>query len=300
MSSFKQSRFERRKARAGYVFILPWILGFLLFFLVPIVFSIILAFHNAKMSPQGLSLGEPVGWRNFIDALTRDPYFPQSMVAAVRQMISNVAVITIFSMVIAVLLKNAFTGRTVYRAIFFLPVIISSGPIMSMLQGTVVGGTNTYMLQSSGIGEVLNQSELTAFLAPIVTQMVNNVFNVTLLSGVQILLLLAALHKIPDETYEASKIEGANAWDNFWKITMPLISPMLLLNIIYTIIDSFTAYGTSSTGNTVLARINEIGFGKNLHFSLSAAMSWIYFTLIIIIIFVVYVTLGRYANRIER
>lgn len=295
----KKSRLRHRQARAGYLFILPWLIGFIAFFLIPVIFSVVLAFHNAKMSAAGLELGRFVGFDNFIDALARDTVFPQSLFSSVMNMVTNVAVITIFSMVLAVLLKNKFSGRTVYRAIFFLPVIIASGPIMTMLHGVAVGGSNTYVLQGDGLGQALRSNEITAILAPIVTTMVTKVFEITLLAGVQILLLLSALHKIPEETYEAAMIEGANVWDSFWKITIPVISPMLLLNVVYTVIDSFNAYGTASAGNTVMARIQTIGFGKNLHFSLSAAMSWIYFLLIILFIALVYVTLGRYANRIE-
>ena len=132
-----------------------------------------------------------------------------------------------------------------------------------------------------------------------INDIVNRVFALTMKSGVQILMFLSGLQKIPAASYEAARIEGANEWDSFWRITVPLMMPIMLLNVVYSIIDSFMAYGTDKSGNMVLYAIYQAGFGGQAQFGMAAAMSWIYMAVIALMLGLVYLLLGRAAAQAE-
>jgi len=294
--------YEIRKQRIGYVFILPWILGFIFFFLNPLIESIRFSFGDVKASPTGLQV-DFVGLSNYTFILLKDAKFPQYLWVSIQNMLYEVPIITLFSLFIAVILNQKFRGRTVYRAIFFLPVIMTSGVVFTMLSGVMGGqsltGTQNAYFQTTGLMNVLIQGNVPIRVVNFITDIVDRIFSLTLKSGVQILLFLSGLQKIPSATYEACKIEGATNWDIFWKITFPLISPMTMLVVVYSIIDSFTAYGTEEAGNVVMAYIYRTGFGKNMMFGYSSAMSWVYFIIIMFFLALAYLLIGRKASKIE-
>jgi ABC-type sugar transport system permease subunit len=294
--------YEVRRQRTGYVFILPWILGFIFFFLNPLVESIRFSFSNVKASPTGFAV-EYVGFANYAFMLLKDASFPQYLWTATVNMAVEVPIITMFSLFIAIILNQNFRGRTVYRAIYFMPVILTSGVVFTMLSGVMgsqsLSATQNAYFQSTGLMNVLLEGNVPAALVNWITNVVDRIFSLTLKSGVQILLFISGLQKIPASSYEACRIEGATNWDSFWKITFPLIMPMMMLNIVYSIIDSFTAYGTEQAGNVVMAYIYRTGFGKNMMFGYSSAMSWIYFIIIIIFLLIGQLLVGRKASKIE-
>ncbi len=299
----KRIPYEVRRHRVGYIFILPWILGFIFFFMGPLVESIRFSLSNVKPGPLGFDI-EFIGISNYTFMLLRDSWFPQYLRTAISNMLYEVPIITMFSLFMALMLNQKFRGRTVYRAIYFLPVIITSGVVFTMISGVMggnaLGGTqNAYMFQSSGLRNLLLQGNIPEGMVNFIADIVDRIFSLTLKSGVQILLFLSGLQKIPSSTYEACKIEGANAWNSFWKITFPLILPITMLNIVYTIIDSFTAYGTEQAGNVVMAYIYRTGFGRNMQFGYSAAMSWIYFVIIIVFLLIAYLLVGRKAAHVD-
>lgn len=304
----KRAPYEKRKHRTGYVFILPWILGFLFFFMFPALESIRFSLSEVSASPTGFQV-DFVGLANYRFMLLRDAWFTQYLVVAIQNMLYEVPIITLFSLFIAIMLNQKFSGRTVYRAIYFLPVILTSGVVFTMISSVMggtaaLGGTQTaYMFQSTGLRNLMIQGNVPVGMVDFIIEIVDRIFSLTLKSGVQILLFLSGLQKIPASSYEACKIEGANAWNSFWKITFPLILPITMLNIVYTIIDSFTAYGTAAgtnyTGNVVMAYIYSTGFGRNMMFGYSAAMSWVYFLIITAFLLMAYLFVGRRASKIE-
>ncbi len=300
----RRSHFERKRARAGYVFILPWVIGFLLFFLIPLVNSFYYTFNTVRLSGNGFTLTW-VGFDNYAHLLFADAEYPQLLGTAVGNMLLEVAIITLFSLLVAVLLNQKFHGRTFYRAVFFLPIIMTSGVVYTLVQSVMNGGTsigndqNAFMFQSTGLKEIMLQGNVPQDIIDIVTGVVDKIFALLSKSGVQILLFLSGLQKLPASGYEACKIEGASSWDIFWKITIPLISPIIFLNIVYTIIDSFTAYGTTEAGNTMMGAIQNMGFGKVMNLSYSATMAWIYFVVIIIFLGIAYGILGRRVSKIQ-
>ncbi len=299
----RRSRLHARKARWGYLFILPWLLGFLLFFLRPVVQSLEYSFASIKMAQEGLEL-TPVGLDNYSFLLFRDSKFMPLIGASVLKMLYETPLIVILSLFIAVMLNQKFRGRAFFRSVFFFPVIITSGVVYVMLQGIINGNTlgatqNAYLFQTVGLAEIMVAAGIPQGVVNGVNTIVNEVFALIMKSGVQILLFLSGLQKIPATTYEAARIEGATEWDSFWRITVPLTIPIMLLNVVYTVIDSFMAYGTEEAGNQVMAMIYSTGFGSQFKFGMAAAMSWIYMIVIMLLLLIVFAVLGRAARRME-
>ncbi|REE56447.1 ABC-type sugar transport system permease subunit [Paenibacillus taihuensis] len=287
---------EDRRSWAGYVFILPWILGFLAFFARPLVQSFLFSIQDVKMADGGFTASF-VGFDNYNYMLFKDPTFVRSLYTTAVDVLYEVPIITMFSLFIAVILNQKFRGRTFMRAVFFLPVIIASGVVIVLLKGQVFSNSfstasNVYLFKMTGLQDLLREAGVSNGIVNYFTSTVNRIFSLTWKSGVQILLFLAGLQTISSSLYEASKMEGASGWDTFWKITLPMISPMIMLNIVYTLIDTFTEYGTENTGNTVMNAIYRTGF-IDLLFGYSAAMAWIYFALIGAALALVYFIIGR-------
>lgn len=286
------SSLEKSKAKAGWVFVAPFVIGLLLIYLPVLIDSLVFSFCKIeKISQTGYVLGF-VGWENYSNALFSDNNFVQALMTGVQQLIIDIPAIVIFSLFVAVVLNQKMLGRAAFRAIFFIPVILSTGLIDSIDASNVLvdhmgsgEGINTGT-GSSASSELISAVDISNLFAnmkvgtevvELVAGLVNDIYSIVNRSGVQILIFLAGLQSISPSIYEACTIDGATAWETFWKITLPMISPMILVNALYTIIDSFT-----SASNTVMNYINGIYEKNNL--MLSTAMAWIYFLIIILII----------------
>ncbi len=280
-----------RRAWTGILFISPWIIGFLGFFLRPLVNSFMYVFNSTTIRPNSLEM-KFIGLDNLYRAFFNDTKFTPLLTSQLSSVVTSVPIILAFSLLMALIINGKFRGRTLVRAIFFLPVICGSGLILEILQGdamsnSILSGTRSSMLfQTSGLENMLMNMGMAQELVDTMMGIVNNIFVLTWKSGIQILLFLAGLQTVSPSLYESAKIEGATSWETFWKVTFPMIGPMLVLNLIYTVIDSFTDYG-----NAVMQYIYT--FGKSLDFSYSAALSWIYFVLVLLVVGVVYFFVNR-------
>ena len=294
----KIASLERKKARAGWIFILPFVIGFALIYL-PIMFdSIRYTFFSMKNIPNYLGGGfelTPVGFENYYNALFVDPDFVQTLIKGLQNMIFEIPMILIFSLFMAVMLNQKMAGRAAFRAIFFIPVILSTG-VMESIEGQNM--LSDYMDSAEGISDGTGQSAaneiVTAMdfrmlfanmavgqeLLEYVVTAINNIYDIVNRSGVQLLIFLSGLQSISPAIYESVKVDGATAWETFWKITFPMISPMILVNAVYTVIDSFTV-----NSNVVMSFINTI-YEKEGRV-LSSAMSWVYFLLVVVVIAIV-------------
>jgi ABC-type sugar transport system permease subunit len=283
----KRLTMSQKKGIMGVVFVSPWILGFIFLFAVPMIQSFYFSINNLKILPEGYTL-QYEGLGNYIEALRVHPTFNRILAEAVGNMLVNVPLIIIFSLFSATLLNQKFKGRTLARAIFFLPVIIASRAITTVETGdylkTVASSMGADMggmfnvLKGFQLEETLINSGMNAKLVGYLTGSVNRIYQIVSSSGVQILIFLSGLQSISPSIYEASHIEGATRYEDFWKITFPMMSPLILTNTIYSIIDSFT-------NNEMTSLLNIIAF-SNQDFSLSAAMAWIYFIIISIILII--------------
>ena len=274
--------YQRRKGLYGLCFISLWLVGTVIFFLIPLVKSLIYSFCNVKIKQGGIDLVWK-GFSNYNSAVNSDKKFMDNLEATLIETLWKTPLIIIFSLFIAVILNQKFKGRALARAIFFLPVIIATGPVFKIISGDITSTGNTGGEQFSTMFSTDLVGELMQFLgiygisdkmSLIISTVADNIFGIVWNSGIQILLFLAALQNIPPSAREAAQIEGATSWEFFWKITFPYVSPFILANLIFTVIDTFT-----NPMNTVMKRIldkkNEWEFGE------ASAMAWIYFLIII-------------------
>ena len=293
----------RRQQRNGWLFVLPWIVGFVIFFLKPLVQSLWFSFNDVTMGNSGMETAF-VGLGNYKYLLIQDSSFLTNLWTVTLSMLQQVAICTVLSLFIAVVLVQKFRGRTLYRAIFFLPIIMTSGVVYSMV-GSVVGSAglsgsgNAYMYSSVSLTTLMLQGGIGKSVVDFLTRAIDSIFAMTTNCGVPILLYISGLQKIPESAYEAARIEGAGSWDIFWKITIPKIMPIIFLNIVYIIVDASTAYGSSSGGNVMMAAIQTMGFGKPMKCGMSSAMAWMYFLVVALFLALAYLLIGKRAARIE-
>ena len=293
----------RRQQRNGWLFVLPWIVGFVIFFLKPLVQSLWFSFNDVTMGNSGMETAF-VGLGNYKYLLIQDSSFLTNLWTVTLSMLQQVAICTVLSLFIAVVLVQKFRGRTLYRAIFFLPIIMTSGVVYSMV-GSVVGSAglsgsgNAYMYSSVSLTTLMLQGGIGKSVVDFLTRAIDSIFAMTTNCGVPILLYISGLQKIPESAYEAARIEGAGSWDIFWKITIPKIMPIIFMNIVYIIVDASTAYGSSSGGNVMMAAIQTMGFGKTMKFGMSSAMAWMYFLVVALFLALAYLLIGKRAARIE-
>ncbi|MCI9420378.1 MAG: sugar ABC transporter permease [Eubacterium sp.] len=293
----KKKTLAFKNAVAGYLFIAPFILGFILFMVVPLGQSLLMTFN--EVVPMSDGTGFSMSWagiKNYKDAFTVDPEFVPFLISEVTTMLVNTPATLIFSFFIALLLNQNFKGRGVVRAIFFLPVILSSGVIVgveynnALLQDMkeVIADTSN----DASITGVLEKILVTSDSSPIsmmfwyVFDIINKVYDIAIASGIQIIMFLSALQTISPSMFEAAKIEGCTAWESFWKITFPMVSSMILVNVVYTVIDFFL-----KTDNTVMTKISE-EVGK-LNYGFSSAMAWVYFLCVIVILGIVSLIISK-------
>ncbi len=272
-----------RNARIGTFFILPFILGFLVFMCKPLVESLIFSFNDVKLVPGVGYTKTFVGIENFKTALLVDPEYNTYLVEEVGQMIINTIATLVMSFVVAVILNQEFKGRVLCRAIFFLPVILSSGVLpgiehqnefydmMAGMAEAVEGSSGVNISES--LQELLSVSGVGSKFFEVVFTMIDSIYDIVMASGIQIIVFLSGLQSISPSLYEAADVEGCSAWESFWKITFPMVSPLLLVNCIYTIIDFFM-----KNDNKVMELIYQVTY-QDFKFGISAAMSWIYFAI---------------------
>ena len=283
--------YEGRKALYGYCFIMPWIIGFILFFLRPFITSVIYSFNDITFVQNGMDL-KWNGFRVYKQFILEDPDLLRQLVGVFGELLYQVPIIVVISVMIAVLLNDKYPGKTFFRAVFFLPVILSGGAALGIIRGDVMadlmieGSKMGSMLEITNVNEIISNLQLPPELSDFLTKTANDMFNLMWQSGLQILIFLAAIQTISPSIYEASKIEGASAWDNFWKITMPMISPMIILSVIYSIIDSFT----NSTNVIMRQMVSDAQYLKYTHASVLAVL---YFTMAMAFIGIVFVVLNK-------
>lgn len=279
----KKPRFtiEGRKAMTGRLFILPFTIGFLIFFFKPAMESLMFVFNDVQIKLGGFEMNF-VGLENLRYIFNTDPDFKKNLAAATTSLLYKVPVVIIASLFFAIVLNSKFRGRTVVRAIFFLPVIIASGVIMEIINSdtfatsliTSSEGMDSAVTASSfGLTNILIDMGLNSTVVEYFAYISSNLYDLMWRTGIQMIIFLAALQSISPALYEASSIEGASSWENFWMITIPMISPMILVNVVYTIIDTFT-----DSSNEVMSQISEVFSAQQ--YDRSAAMSWVYFLII--------------------
>lgn len=277
MLKSKKLSVETRDRFTGLLFLLPWIFGFFSLTLYPIVYSIRISLSTVTLKP-GNTLLEWVGGMYYDNAWNVDTQFRGDIGNAVMLIACSVPVIVVFSLIIAIFLNSKFIGRTFLRAVYFLPVIIMSGPAISKL---LTGYTVDFTGNNPEIFTFVNA--LPSFLSTPTTFILNNLVLILWFSGVEIMVFLAGLQKISPSLYEAASIDGAGKWEQFWEITLPHIAPIAMICAVYAVVD-VSNYSNLSINNKITSHM----FDTSRIYSFSAAMSWIYFLTLLAILLVVF------------
>lgn len=277
----------------GYIFVLPFILGFIAFYLYPFILSIMISFSEVELGIGGYKL-VPVGWENYRRALFVHENFVRVLVENITSLLLDVPAIVMFSLFIATILNQEFKGRLLARVIFFLPVIYGAGAVrliedVDFLTNTLQqGGAFNSALGGQALLTLFSSLKMPEAVLEYIMRAVHGSAEIIRSSGIQILIFLAGLQSIPESLYEASAIEGATAWESFWKITFPLISPLIPTTVLYTIIDSY-----ASVDRTVMDLIRNTAF-SGMGFGVSSAMAWVFFALMAVILLVLIGTISRW------
>ena len=274
---------DKRKARSGYVFVAPFLIGLVLIYIPILIDSIWMSFCYFKQETETYIW---VGLDYYINAF-QDKNFIAVLVSGLQQLVFEVPAIIVFSLFVAVVLNQKMLGRAAFRAIFFVPVILSAGLMETIKANDIVsdmmqGGVDDGSGQSTGAGIISAMDFAALFsnmkvgkeLVEYVVDLVNSIYDIINDSGVQMLIFLAGLQSISPSIYEASQIEGATGWETFWKITFPMISPMILVNSVYTLIDAFT-----KSDNPIMGHISSIFVPGERN-----SMYWIYFVIVMLLV----------------
>jgi len=276
----------KRKKFNGVGFIVPWLAGTAVFFLIPLAVSLYYSFCNVSIDSKK-TVCEWNSFENYTYIFYKDEYYTDYLVDVLVETLWKTPLIIIFSLFIAVLLNQKFRGRTFARAVFFLPVIIASGPVYNIISGSIKNTVNSEEQFSTMFSADLTESFM-RFLGiynisdnaeKIISSVSDNIFGIVWSCGIQILIFLSALQNIPQSAREAALIEGADAWDFFWKVTLPYVSPLFKVNLVFTVIDTFTN-PSNSVMNRILSMQSEWNYGY------ASAMAWTYFICVLLFILV--------------
>lgn len=280
-----------KRSITGYVFILPWLAGFLIFYLRSLIMTANFSLSEITVAVGGGYDSKFVGLQNYLYAFRAHGSFKQVLTTSVGNMLIDVPLITFFSLLMAMLLNKKFKGRTLVRAIFFLPVIMNSAAItaaIDMSRQMLAGGLSASSAEMAGAAsgvnvmyyvEMFSSLGLPAGVLDYIVAAVARINDIISASGVQIIIFIAALQSIPGSMYEVAKIEGATAYETFWKVTFPMVMPHIITNVVYTVVDNFAnseivemAYDTAFT---------EVNYG------LSSAMSLVSTAIVCVILVIV-------------
>lgn len=289
-----------RKAIWGIIFVIPLVIGFVYFFLMPFIYTIIYSLSWVENTGNIEFLGLDNYIFAFKGASFKDETFGQWISNSLIDMVTDIPIILIFSMIMAVVLNSKFKGRAAARAIFFIPVIFNSQAIdiavsaYTNLSSATAGATDDLFSQMFNFKDFLTEAKLPVVLVTFLGDASNKIYDIISFSGIQILIFLSAIQSVPRHLYEAAKMEGATQYEMFWKITFPMVTPMLLAAAVYTVVDSFLRSpmldildNFSGTGKQEIkdltlgiGKIVEDGTTKLTYYGINSAMS-IIFTLLV-------------------
>ena len=281
----KKKGVESRKSQYGMMFVLPWIIGVIMFFIVPILQSLIFSFSEVFIEADGVVM-DFIGVENFRYLISEDPDYLKLLSSSVTQFLYSLPLILIISLVLALILNQKFRGRLFFRSLFFLPVIIASGIVLEVFfdvtsENTAALGVSTSMTANMfSVSDIMTLLDLPQKVAIYVQVVITNIFDLVWSCGIQIILFIAGLQSIPGTVYEASKVEGATKWEEFWFITFPMISRVVLLTGIFTMVQLFT-----DNRNPMISKAYTM-MGSGIY-DRTSAMLWFYFLIVGVIMILI-------------
>lgn len=295
-SKLKKNRgIESLKSRYGLMFILPWVIGLVLFFFIPIIQSLIYSFCSVVIGSNGVETTW-IGLENYNEILNVDPNYTKWLGESIGEFAYSLPIILVLSLILAMMLNQNFRGRIFFRALYFLPVIIATGKVMSFIFTSTDEDLASMGVSSGMASSMISVEDLTGALnlsteiAAFISNAINNIFNLIWSCGIQIVLFLAGLQSIPATLYEASKVEGATKWEEFWFITFPMLSRITLLVGIFTMVELFI---------NERAPLVEQVYGKmrSGQYDVSSAMIWFYFIIACVIMGVIMLLFTKFVMK---
>lgn len=289
----KEHRLLHSEKFQGFLFVLPWLLGFCVFVAYPIIQTLIFSFSDVQIRPGGID-STPVGFKHYIYALLTDASFTEALGNYAMEIVLYVPVITVVSLILAMLLNSKVKGTGFFRTIFFLPVIITSGPVIKIF---IDQGVATF----PGVEKLINFAELAQtlpqFLVDALQFLTSEFIMILWFSGIQILVFMTGLQKMDKSMYEAAKIDGATSWEIFWKITLPALNPTIVLNVVFTVVMQ-----SIFSLNPIIMKIqNDMnGSGDGAGYGYASAMAWIYFVIMIAILGLSVLIFKKHERRVRR
>jgi len=292
-AKIKPGRLARKEAITGLLFVTPWIIGALIFLAYTIGVSFYYSLNNIRITPLGKNFNF-IGVGNYTQIMVADADFLPQLIEYITSTVLSVPIIVVFALIIAMLLNGKIKCKGFFRLIFFLPVIVVSGPVMGMLasQGAATISTIDTQAITSAVASFLPMG-----MANAISDLFSNMITILWYSGVQILIFLSALQKIDSSMYEAAQIDGGSGWECFWKITLPTIKPMILLNVVYTIV-----FISGNEQNSIITLIKNAMFSgtKEKGYGYASAMAWLYSLVVVLIVAIFAVLLMARKDIYER
>lgn len=275
---------RNERTLVAYAFVSLWAIGFIVFKLYPILATFYLSFQDVKVSARGI-VTQHVGWKHYRHALSQNLPFIRAVFQHLGEMVVYLPIILTFSLLIALLLEKIQKGKGVYRTLFFIPVIISSGPVIEKF---ITNKTASLPIIERFLETGTLERYLPVYLSQIVSSTLSNMIMILWFSGVPILMFVAGLSKLDDNVYEAASIDGATPWEMFWKITLPSLNPLVILNTVYILVTL-----SSFVLNEVIVLIQKVSFDSKFGLGYASALSWIYFVINLIMILLAYFIVRR-------
>ena len=291
----RKSRLTEREDLKGYLFLIPLFFGLILFFIIPVVKSFLFSVTNVSFGQNGYSIGEFSGFDYYAQALLRHTKYGQTVASSMLNMLLTAPLIMIFSFFMASVLSHKFRGRTFFKVVMFIPVVTALAATETSLESLMNGFSSykdtvapTAVSFTHQISTYLQDVGLNEQLAQKIVEIADAVYGVIDASGIQILVMIVGMCSISPSLYEAATVEGATAWESFWKITFPMAGPTIYTCLIYTIIDSFT-----DSSNGIMSLISQTSMTEQ-QYSLASAMGWIYFAIIGVLLGLVAALVSRF------
>lgn len=282
---------EARMGRSGFLFVLPWIIGFVLFFATPLCKSVLFSFSRVNINTGGFSL-EFAGLENYRQIFKVDPDYSSNYVKSLIGFLYRVPIIIFLSFGLAIILNQKFHGRLLARAIFFMPTIIASGVVMAAFNidastASGISSDSAYFAGAVDFGQILLDMGLPTAITDTVALFIQDISSLIWNCGIQIILFISGLQSIPHQLYEVSEVEGANMWEEFWFITFPMMVNILIVTLAYTVFDVMT-----SKSNVLMTQAYSL-IANNQVYDKSAAMLWAYFPCIGLIIALIFLLINK-------
>ncbi len=263
------------KSRYGYLFTMHWIIGIVIFFALPLIQSIIFSFSEIEVISGGIDINL-IGLANYKQILLADAKYETWLTNSVTSYLYSLPLIILLSMSLALILNQKFRGRLFFRALYFLPVIISTGAVINLIFKTTssdmsnIGVSDAYSANMISVDDIVKLLDIQGEVAKYITVTISKIFDLVWSCGIQIVLFLAGLQSVPQSFFEASRVEGATKWEEFWFITFPMLSRVTLLVTVFTMVELITSERTTLIKNVY-------SMMRTGNYDETSAMMWFYF-----------------------